>query len=123
MSGVSCGTRPLILREDMNTGGSPPNLYVRLHTYEQEKQHFLVARIMALFLTRLPRLSWPLVILLLARMQSQLRERRYQDVHEVQQQSLIILHPILKSQVERCFQQWQKCSTGSAQLKGNNNGH
>jgi hypothetical protein len=41
-------------------------------------------------------------------MKSKLKERRYQDVTEIQEQLLIVLQAIPKSQFQRCFQQWQK---------------
>jgi hypothetical protein len=41
-------------------------------------------------------------------MKSKLKERRFQDVTEIQEQSLTVLHAIPKSQFQRCFQQWQK---------------
>jgi hypothetical protein len=39
---------------------------------------------------------------------SELKGRRSQDVTEIQEQSLIVLHAIPKSQFQWCFQQWQK---------------
>jgi hypothetical protein len=41
-------------------------------------------------------------------MKSKLKGRRFQDVTEIQEQSLTVLHTIPKSQFQRCFQQWQK---------------
>jgi hypothetical protein len=41
-------------------------------------------------------------------MKLKLKWRRFQDVTEIQEQSLIVLHAIPKSQFQRCFQQWQK---------------
>jgi hypothetical protein len=41
-------------------------------------------------------------------MKSKLKGRRFQDVTEIQEQSLAVLYAIPKSQFQRCFQQWQK---------------
>jgi hypothetical protein len=41
-------------------------------------------------------------------MKSKLKGHRFQDVTEIQEQSLTVLHAIPKSQFQRCFQQWQK---------------
>jgi hypothetical protein len=38
-------------------------------------------------------------------MKSKLKGRRFQDVTEIQEQSLTVLHAIPKSQFQRCFQQ------------------
>jgi hypothetical protein len=45
---------------------------------------------------------------LFPRMKSKLKGRRFQDVTEIQEQSLTVLNAIPKSQFQRCFQQWQK---------------
>jgi hypothetical protein len=45
---------------------------------------------------------------LFPRMKSKLKWLRFQDVNEIQEQSLTVLHAIPKSQFQRCFQQWQK---------------
>jgi transposase len=50
----------------------------------------------------------PCDFFLFPRMKSKLNGRRFQDVTEIQEQSLIVLHAIPKSQFQRCFQQWQK---------------
>jgi hypothetical protein len=41
-------------------------------------------------------------------MKSKLKGRRFQNVTEIQEQSLAALNAIPKSQFQRCFQQWQK---------------
>jgi hypothetical protein len=41
-------------------------------------------------------------------MRTKVKERRFQDVTEIQEQSLTVLHTIPKSQFQRCFQQWQE---------------
>jgi hypothetical protein len=41
-------------------------------------------------------------------MKSKLKGRRFQDVTEIQEHSLTVLHAIPESQFQRCFQQWQK---------------
>jgi hypothetical protein len=45
---------------------------------------------------------------LFPRMKSKLKGCRFQDVTEIQEQSLTVLHWIPKSQLQLCFQQWQK---------------
>jgi hypothetical protein len=42
---------------------------------------------------------------LFPRMKSKLKGRRFQNVTEIQEQSLTVLHAIPKSQFQRCFQQ------------------
>jgi hypothetical protein len=49
----------------------------------------------------------PCDFFLFPRMKSKLKGRRFQDVTEIQEQSLTVLHAIPKSQFQRCFQQWQ----------------
>jgi hypothetical protein len=41
-------------------------------------------------------------------MKSKLKGCRFQDVTEIQEKSLAVLHAIPESQFQRCFQQWQK---------------
>jgi hypothetical protein len=50
----------------------------------------------------------PCNFLLFPRMKSKRKWRRFQDVTEIQEQSLTVLHAIPKSQFQRCFQHWQK---------------
>jgi hypothetical protein len=51
-------------------------------------------------------------------MKSKLKGYCFQDVTEIQQQSLTILHTIPKCQFQWCYQQWQKCWTHCINLKG-----
>jgi hypothetical protein len=46
----------------------------------------------------------PCDFFLFPRMKSKLKVRRFQDVTEIQEQSLTILHAILRDQFQRCFQ-------------------
>jgi hypothetical protein len=61
----------------------------------------------------------PCDFFLFPRMKSKLKGRRFQDVTDIQEQSLTDLHAIPKSQFQRCFQQWQKrwtrCINGRGQ--------
>jgi hypothetical protein len=41
-------------------------------------------------------------------MESKLKGGRFQDITEIQEQSLTALHAIPVSQFQWCFQQWQK---------------
>jgi transposase len=50
----------------------------------------------------------PCDFFLFPRMKSKRKWRRFQDVTEIQEQSLTVLHAIPKSQFQRCFQHWQK---------------
>jgi hypothetical protein len=50
----------------------------------------------------------PCDFLLFTRMKSKLKGCRFQDVTEIQEQSLTVLHAIPESHFQRCFQQWQK---------------
>jgi hypothetical protein len=52
------------------------------------------------------------------RMKSKLKGRRFQDVTEIQEQSLTVLHAIPKSQFQRCFQQCQKRRTRCINSEG-----
>jgi phage terminase large subunit-like protein len=65
--------------------------------------------------------------LLVSENTSKLKGRRFQDVTEIQEQSLTVLHAIPKSQFQRCFQQWQKrwtrCINSEGEyLEGDKNG-
>jgi hypothetical protein len=72
-------------------------------------QRFLAVKNIAVFPypTYSPDLA-PRDFFLFPKMNSKLKGRRFQDVTEIQEQSLTVLHAIPKSQ---CFQQWQKCWT------------
>jgi hypothetical protein len=59
----------------------------------------------------------PCDFFLFQRMKSKLKWRHFQDVTEIQEQSLTVLHVIPKSQFQRFFQQWQKRWKGNT-LKG-----
>jgi hypothetical protein len=50
----------------------------------------------------------PCDLFLFSRIKSKLKGRRFQDVNEIQEQPLTVLHAIPKSQFQLCFQQWQK---------------
>jgi hypothetical protein len=72
-------------------------------------QRFLVAKNMAVVphLSYLPDLA-PCDFFLFPRVKSKLKGRRFQDVTEIQEQSLTVLQAIPKSRFLRCFQQWRK---------------
>jgi hypothetical protein len=72
-------------------------------------QRFLAAKGMAVVPhpPYLPALS-PCDFFLFPRMKSKLKGRRFQDVTEIQEESLTVLHAIPKFQFQRCFQQCQK---------------
>jgi hypothetical protein len=76
-------------------------------------QRFLAAKNMAVVLhpTYSPD-SAPCDFFLFPRMKSKLKGRRFQDITEIQEQSLTVLHAIPKSQFQRYFQQWQKLGRG-----------
>ena len=61
----------------------------------------------------------PCDIFLFSRM-SYLRQRRFDDVPDIQDQPLTLLHPIPRSQFQRCFQQWQQRWTRCINSEGNN---
>jgi hypothetical protein len=50
----------------------------------------------------------PCDFFLFSKIKSKPKGRRFQNVTEIQEQSLTVLHAIPKSQFQRCFQQWQK---------------
>jgi hypothetical protein len=59
-------------------------------------------------------------------MKSKLKGRRFQGVTEIQEESLTVLHAIPKSQLQRCFQQWQirwtRCINSEGEyFEGNSN--
>jgi hypothetical protein len=70
-------------------------------------QQYLAAKNMAVVphLPYSPDLA-PCDFFLLPRMKSKVKWRRFQDVTEIQEQSLTVLHAIPKSQFQPCFQQW-----------------
>jgi hypothetical protein len=72
-------------------------------------QRFLAAKNMAVVPhpPHLPDFA-PCSFFLFPRMKSKPKGRRFQDVTEIQELSLTVLHAIPKSQFQRCFQQWQK---------------
>jgi hypothetical protein len=55
---------------------------------------------------------------LFPRMKLKLKGRRFQDLTEIQEQSLTILHVIPKSQFHWCLQQWPKCWLHCINLEG-----
>jgi hypothetical protein len=82
-------------------------------------QQFLAAKKMAVF----PHPPYssdlaPCDFFLFPRIKSKLKRRRFQDVTEIQEQSLTVLHAIPKSQFQRCFQQWQKLGTPCMNSEG-----
>jgi hypothetical protein len=90
-------------------------------------QRFLVAKNMAVVPhpPYSPDLT-PWDFFLFPRMKSNLKERRFQDVTEILEQSLTVPHAIPESQFKRCFQQWQKrwtrCITSEGKyFKGDSN--
>jgi hypothetical protein len=54
------------------------------------------------------------------RMKSKIKGRRFQDITEIQKQSLTVLQAIPKSQFQWCFQQCQKRWTRCTNSEGNN---
>jgi hypothetical protein len=67
----------------------------------------------------------PCDFFLFPRMKSKLKGCHFQDVTEIQEQSVTVLYAIQKSQFRLCFQQWQKRRTRinskGEYYEGNNN--
>jgi hypothetical protein len=60
----------------------------------------------------------PCEFFLFPRMKLKLKGHCFQDVIEIQEQSLTVLYMIPKSHFQWCFKQWQKCQTHCINFEG-----